>query len=56
MQDFALALSAHVAEPTEANLAQVELQADRALRHTLMAAQPPRAERVGMARRLPAGC
>ena len=52
LQDFALALSAHVAEPTEANLAQVELQADRALRHTLMAAQPPRAERVEMARRL----
>ena len=52
MQDFALALSAHVAEPTEANLVQVELQADRVLRHTLMAAQPPRAERVGMARRL----
>ncbi len=52
MQDFALALSAHVAEPTEANLAQVELQADRALRHTLMTAQPPRAERVEMARRL----
>jgi len=52
MQDFALALSAHVAEPTEANLAQVEQQADRALRHTLMAAQPPRAERVEMARRL----
>jgi len=52
MQDLALALSAHVAEPTEANLAQVERQADRVLRHTLMAAQPPRAERVGMARRL----
>lgn len=52
LQDFALALSAHVAEPTEPNLAQVELQADRALRHTLMAAQPPRAERVEMARRL----
>ncbi len=52
MQDFALALSAHVAEPTEANLAQVERQADRVLGHTLMAAQPPRAERVGMARRL----
>jgi len=52
MQDFALALSAHVAEPTEANLSQVELQADRVLRHTLMAAQPPRSERVGMARRL----
>ena len=52
MLGFALALSAHVAEPTEFNLAQVELQADRALRHTLMAAQPPRAERVEMARRL----
>jgi len=52
MQDFALALSTHVAEPTEANLAQVELQTDRALRHTLMVAQPPRAERVEMARRL----
>lgn len=52
MQDFALALSAHVSESTEANLAQVELQADRALRHTLMTAQPPRAERVEMARRL----
>ncbi|ODS98669.1 MAG: alkaline phosphatase [Lautropia sp. SCN 69-89] len=52
MQDFALALSAHVAEPKEANLAQVELQADRVLRHTLMASQAPRAERVGMARRL----
>ncbi|MCM8596146.1 BREX-2 system phosphatase PglZ [Accumulibacter sp.] len=52
LQDFALALSAHVAEPTEANLAQVESQADRALEHTLMASQPPRAERVAMARRL----
>jgi hypothetical protein len=52
MQDFALALSAHVAEPTEANLAQVELQADRVRNHTLMAAQPPRTERVEMARRL----
>ncbi len=52
MKDFALALSAHVDEPTETNLAQVELQADRARRHTLMAAQPPRAERVEMARRL----
>jgi hypothetical protein len=41
-----------VADPTEANLAQVEFQADRALRHTLMTAQPPRAERVEMARRL----
>ncbi|HEY9145925.1 MAG TPA: BREX-2 system phosphatase PglZ, partial [Thiobacillus sp.] len=52
MQEFALALSAHVAESTEANLAQVELHADRALSHNLMAAQPPRAERVEMARRL----
>ena len=52
MQDFALALSAHVAEPTAANLAQVELQADRALRHALMVTQPPRAERIEMARRL----
>ncbi len=52
MQDFALALSAHVAEPTQANLAQVELQADRALGHALIEAQPPRAERVEMARRL----
>jgi hypothetical protein len=52
MRDYALALSAHVAEPTEANLAQVERQADRVLGHALMAAQPPRAERVDMARRL----
>lgn len=52
MQDFALALSAHVAEPTEANLALVERQAERVLGHALLAAQPPRAERVGMARRL----
>ncbi|TXH64392.1 MAG: BREX-2 system phosphatase PglZ [Burkholderiaceae bacterium] len=52
LQDLALALSAHVAEPTGANLAQVEHQADRALRHALMSAQPPRAERVEMARRL----
>jgi hypothetical protein len=52
LKDLALALSAHVAEPSEANLAQVERQADRALTHTLMTAQPPRAERVEMARRL----
>lgn len=52
LEDFALALTAHVAEPSEANLAQVELQADRALRHTLVAAQKPRMERVEMARRL----
>ncbi|HNU10993.1 MAG TPA: BREX-2 system phosphatase PglZ [Rubrivivax sp.] len=52
LQDLALVLSTHVAEPTEANLAQVELQADRALGHSLMTAQPARAERVEMARRL----
>jgi hypothetical protein len=45
LEDFALALTAHVAEPSETNLAQVELQADRALRHTLVAAQKPRMER-----------
>ena len=52
LEDFALALTAHVTEPTDVNLAQVELQADRALEHALMAAQAPRAERVEMARRL----
>lgn len=52
MQDFALALSAHVAEPTTTNLAQVELQANRALSHVLMTAHQPRAERLEMARRL----
>ena len=52
LQDFALSLTAHVADPAEANLALVELQADRALRHTLGATQKPRMERVEMARRL----
>lgn len=52
LEDFALALTAHVGEPTDVNLAQVELQTDRALSHALMAAQAPRAERVEMARRL----
>lgn len=52
LEDFALALRAHVAEPSEANLQQVEIQADRALRHGLLGAQRPRMERVEMARRL----
>ncbi len=52
LQALASALSAHVARPTDENLTQVEIQADRALRHTLMSAQPARAERVEMARRL----
>ena len=52
LEDFALALSAHVAEPSLVNLAQVELQADRALRHALLGLQRPRLERVEMARRL----
>jgi hypothetical protein len=52
LTDFALALSAHAAEPTQAHLLQVELQADRALKHALMTDQRPRMERVEMARRL----
>ena len=52
LTDFALALSTHAAEPSEANLQQVESQADRALKHTLMNEQRPRMERVEMARRL----
>lgn len=52
LKDFASALSAHATEPTEATLLQVELQADRALKHTLMNEQRPRMERVEMARRL----
>ena len=52
LTEFALALSAQAAEPSQANLLQVELQADRALKHTLMNDQRPRMERVEMARRL----
>ena len=52
LKEFARALSAHVAEPTEPSLQQVEVQAERALKHTLMNEQGPRRERVEMARRL----
>lgn len=52
LTDVALALSAHAAEPTQAHLVQVELRADRALKHALMNEQRPRMERVEMARRL----
>ncbi len=52
MRGLALALSTQASDPSPANLAQVELQAERALRHALLLAQPPRAERVEMARRL----
>lgn len=52
LQDFAGALAAQVAEPNAMHLAQVELCADRALGHTLLAAQPSRAQRIEMARRL----
>ena len=52
LTDFAASLSAHAAGPTEASLRQVELQADRALKHTLMNDQRPRMERVEMSRRL----
>jgi len=50
--DFALSLSTHVTNPSQASLAQVELQADRTLRHALLANQTARMERVEMARRL----
>ncbi len=51
-RDFAEALGAHVATPDDARLARVELEADRVLKHALAALQPPRMERVEMARRL----
>lgn len=50
--EFAGALSAHAAEPNETKLQQVELLADRALKHALMSAQLTRMERVEMARRM----
>ncbi|WP_218131742.1 BREX-2 system phosphatase PglZ [Nitrosospira multiformis] len=50
--DFAWALRAYTPEPNEANLQQVEVQADRALKHALMDGQKPRMERIEMARRL----
>jgi len=52
LTEFAHALSAHVAEPTQAHLQQVESRADRVLRHALANEQKPRMERVEMARRL----
>ena len=52
LRDFASALAAHAAEPTQAHLQQVESTADRALKHSLVADQKPRMERVEMARRL----
>lgn len=52
MRFFAQALAAQVEDISEAHLTEVEIQADRVLRHALMAAQPPRAERVEMSRRL----
>lgn len=52
LTDFALALSAHAAHPTEASLQQVELRADRALKHALVNDQKLRMERVELARRL----
>lgn len=52
LTNFAVALSAHTVEPSEATLQQVEVQADNVLKHTLMNDQRPRMERVEMARRL----
>jgi len=52
LQDFGLALTAHVTEPTQESLHQLELQTDRVLRHGLIGAHQSRMERVEMARRL----
>ena len=52
MRGFAAALATQVAVPAEPNLAQVELLADRVLRHALAAPQQQRMDRVEMARRL----
>jgi len=52
LTSFAMALCAHVAEPSEANLRQVEQHADHALQHAWADAQRPRLDRVEMARRL----
>lgn len=52
MRAFAAALSAHVAAPSEAQQAQVELLADGVLKHALATGQPQRMDRVEMARRL----
>jgi hypothetical protein len=52
LTEFAQALSAHIAEPTQAQLQRVESCADRVLRHALANEQKPRMERVEMARRL----
>lgn len=50
--NFAKALTAQATEPSEGKLQQVELQAERALKHALMSEQRPRMVRVEMARRL----
>jgi hypothetical protein len=52
LRGFAAALTTHATNPTEQNLEQVELYADRALAHALLANQKNRMERVEMARRL----
>jgi len=52
LKNFAASLNAHVADPSEDNLSQVETHADHSLRHILVAAHKPRMERVEMARRL----
>lgn len=52
MRAFALALAAHANHPDQVQLQQVELLADRALRHGMLIEQRHRKERVEMARRL----
>lgn len=52
LKEFAQALTLHVAGPDSTRLARVERLADRVKGHVLIGTQPPRLERVEMARRL----
>ena len=52
MRSFAAQLTRHVQAPTVETLIAIEAAADRVLTHVLAAAQPQRADRVEMARRM----
>ncbi|KAF0162608.1 MAG: alkaline phosphatase domain-containing protein [Rhodocyclaceae bacterium] len=52
MRSFATDLTQHVQAPTDETLTAVEEAANRVLTHVLAAAQPQRADRVEMARRM----
>ena len=52
MRTYAEALALHAQSPAEGHLADVEDAANRALAHALAAAQPQRADRIEMARRI----